>query len=370
MAPNGQSSATEMWPQAYRLAHLGGGMRASNPPGEKVEFFPRLPNTPRGFSLAQYSHLHASLVQGGLTMIGVDFMTYPDQALGIRPCDWLPFWPTSGHISADAEALWSQLAMGAHKKDNYELVDICRRILFQIRASSRRLHDISDAYHQELRGRIREDEFKDGQLFESMNSFMISISTHSFLAEMATLRDYLAEFIAKHILHAFNPGNINIRLMKHLGQKIIPAAMEKHPLADIIAVARQDGGWLKTLSAYRDLAVHYTPLASASHRGMMEQHVLQLPGSGQFPIIRFPLPADPDEIKRIRSEKSLQDWLRQRFSDPFARAKGPDALEYSHQSLGIMAAFAQQVGSYAPVKPEMFNLGDEDFIGPLTIRRG
>ncbi|ARJ68110.1 hypothetical protein WV31_09810 [Magnetospirillum sp. ME-1] len=48
------------------MAHLGGGMRASNLPGAEVEFLPRLSRTPKGFSLAQYAHLHGALVQGGL----------------------------------------------------------------------------------------------------------------------------------------------------------------------------------------------------------------------------------------------------------------------------------------------------------------
>lgn len=364
----------EAWPQVFRLAHLGGGMRASNPPGASIEFLPRLPGTPRGFSLAQFNHLHAALMHGGLTLIGVDFISHRLEAIGAMPCDWRPHWPQRGYLAHDAETLWSQLATGAHDTDDYQLVDLCRRITFQIRAGSWRLHELSEAYHKELCGRIIDGEFKDGQKFESMNSFLIYLATHSFLTDMATLRDYLAEFMAKYVFMDFNAGRTHLRTLKGLRKNIIPSALGKHPLADVISNITDAGGWLKTLSTYRDLAVHYTPLASATRHPFLEQKLIKPSGGSAFPAIQFSLPGDPEAVQKMRDtggmSASVREWLRESFAEGNVVAKGPDALEYSHQALGMMALLASEVGGFAPIKPKMAHFGPHNMIGPLTVRRG
>jgi hypothetical protein len=365
--------ASEPWPNAFRVAHLGGGLRAVNPPGPEVEFSPSLNGSPKGFRLQKYSHLHGALRSGGLSLIGVEFITSQQQIDGRMPSDWRPHWVPDGHLAHDAEQLWSQIATGGHDTDDYEIVDICRRIAFQLRAASWRLHDISEAYSRELSARTSEESFKEGERFESVNSFFIHLATHSFLSEMATLRDYLAEFIARYPLAAYNPSGGHVPSLAKLLEKVISRARGKHPLADEIAQITADGGWLKTMSAYRDLAVHHTPLASASHHTLLQQKLITAKDGTAFPSVTFKLPVDPDTIRQKRRAsgapiKSVQEWLEKSFGAK--NADGPDALEYCHAILGLIAKLSMGVATHSPVSPKIAHFGPHNIIGPVIVKKG
>jgi hypothetical protein len=193
-----------------------------------------------------------------------------------------------------------------------------------------------------------------------MNSFAIEMAVHSFLTDLATLRDYLAEFIAKYVLAPFRTDDKHIRLMAKLKSEILPHVQGKHEIVEYLEAITADDGWLKILSDYRDLAVHYSPLSSADYRAWVAMKTVKQPNGAQFPSISMPLPADPAATKRARSKfdsnASWKKWQQENFGDG-NRQIGPDILQYCHEMLGRMTFLARGVGGYSPIRPkrQVFN---------------
>ncbi|MFN4312537.1 MAG: hypothetical protein ACK4FK_18285 [Ferrovibrio sp.] len=343
------------WPTALRVAHLKGGLRAINSPGPQVEFIPFLPESPNSFNLEEYRHLHGILSQHVSTVVGMEFVTHQMQVDGHIPTEWRPYyWKDGGDLAHDATVLWSNLATGGHHLDNYPFVDLCRRVVFQIEAASWRLYELSESYHKELVNIVANDKFKDGQRIETLNSFFIYLATHSFLSEAATLRDYLGEFTAKYVLNEYLNNSQNIRLMSTLRAEIAKKECS-HPVAAEISEITNGRGWLKEMSAYRDLAVHYTPLASAEKRGWIKQKAFTDTSKRVYPSIEFSLPKDPHKVKEIRSTgkifHSAQEWLKASFLEDEVE-HGPDALLYCHRALGNLCRLAKKIAGHSPILPK------------------
>ena len=172
------------WPHVARIVHLPGGGRAINPPGPEVGIEPSMPlKSEIKFSLAQYPSLFSCFMTGSYPPIGVDFYEIPDQIKGHVPPFWRPFHSQyhDGWPSAKAEDLWSCIAHAGFESGQVDVSDISRRIAFEIRACSWRLRDLSNSYNTELRGVCEKNDFKDGNKFETLNSFFVSLATHAFL---------------------------------------------------------------------------------------------------------------------------------------------------------------------------------------------
>lgn len=368
---------SNQWNEAVRIAHLIGGLRAFNKPGPDVEFSPRLSQSPKGYSLAKYGDLHGSLENGGLKIIGIEFFTHQHQIKGHMPSDWRPYHWCDGHDPApQALTLWSQLTTGGHEEDNFEFADLCGRIHFQIQACTWRLFDISQAYNRELEACVAGKDFCDGTRFETMNSLFIYLGVHSFFSEAATLRDYLAEFISAYPLRDILNTSSRIRLMSKLRKAITKLEIGSHKLADEVSKITNENsssGWLARMSAYRDLAVHYTPLTSAKSRGFLKQKILRTNEDAEFPTIYFPLPDDPFEIKKVRSKgveyQTTKEWIEASVYDVKHDSGNPDALEYCHYALGQLASFALGVGEYSPIQPEIPSFTEKDLHGPIIVKR-
>lgn len=367
MLPQEQSPAEplkieEKWPNAVRDVHLAGGLRAVNSARQpKVLFFPRLDATPESFEITDYGSLFRNLRQDfQLKVIGYDLVDHQLQIDGHTPPMWLPFHvDLGGPIVTTTRNLWSELGTGGLQSDNLAFIDLCHRIQFQIDSSAWRLRDLSNAYHIELNALIETGGYSDGKRIHTMNSFAIEIAVHSFLTDLATLRDYLAEFIARYILHPFRTDNKNIRLMAKLMVEVLPHVRQKHEIVPYLEAITADNGWLKVLSDYRDLAVHYSPLSFAEYQAWVIMKTLEQPNRIQFPSISMSLPADPAATKRARSKlnanASWKQWQRENFGQS-DRGQGPEMLQYCHEMLGKMVHLASHVAQYSPIAPKQLVL--------------
>lgn len=86
-------------------------------------------------------------------------------------------------------------------------MDLARRISFELYACSAKWFDLSHSYTTVLSGQLKSNEFRANDRFKDLNCISIYLAIHSLLSEMSSLRDYLAEFIAQHLLIGDMPDN-------------------------------------------------------------------------------------------------------------------------------------------------------------------
>ena len=144
-----------------------------------------------------------------------------------------------------------------------------------------------------------------------------------------------------------------------------------HPAArNVIAITAENGGWLSTVTAYRDLVIHHAPADMAEGASFMMQKEMEISEGFRLPYIETYLPADPVAVKKERSRgtsiRSLAEWNRA-FS-PAGVAGGPDALTYLHNAVGQFALLSLEMASYSPIKPAPIVITPEP--GTLNVQRG
>src|SRR4028118_979412 len=297
----------DKWHDVSRIIHLVGGLRAINETGSKVIIPLGSNSLVPTFSIDRYHDLPGELMSLGFKIVGIDNYEISQQVQGYYPPTWYPFHAdqADNNCSFNAENQWSRLANAAFKAEKIELMDICSRISFEIRACNRRLRQLSKAYHIELWSLCEQQKFLPGKI-ETLNSFSIYLETHDLLRELCTLRDYLAEFVANFVLKSFLNTEDRIRLMTSLRKQIIKAKIIDNSIAnDLCEITNEnEGGWLSKLSAYRDLVVHYVPLGEATRKEFVVRRFLPGSNLGKLPSIYFPIPSNPFSVKQVRSKGS------------------------------------------------------------------
>ena len=195
------------WTCALRLVHLLGGLRAVNlPQDDEVHLYASIPpdhdNILHSFKIAEYGQLFVALHSLGLYPLGTTFVSDPLQQEGIYPPTERHFYRSPRHPGPwavwDAIQTWSQIAHQSASNDtNIPLMDLARRISFELYACSAKWFELSDAYGEVLSGQVKIKEHRAGQRFDTLNSLAVYVAIHSLLFEVSTLRDYLAEFVAQ-----------------------------------------------------------------------------------------------------------------------------------------------------------------------------
>jgi hypothetical protein len=100
------------------------------------------------------------------------------------------------------------------------------------------------------------------------------------------------------------------------------------------------------------------------------QDLLVLKNAHSLPQIYYPLPEDPEGLRRNRARGVLFDpfndlnTARPRTHD---RTKEPDALEYLHGCLCQLTELATRLVSRSPIAPQPIVLTKEDIIGEIKI---
>jgi hypothetical protein len=347
----------EQWYNVTRIVHLVGGLRAINKAGSEVAI-PLGSNDPiPTFSIDKYHDLPWALISLGFKIIGIDYYETSQQVQGYYPPIWYPFHADQENkdTSLNAENKWSWLANAAFKAEKIELMDICSRIAFEIRACNLRLRQLSEAYNVELWSLCEQQRFSPGK-GETLNSFSIYLETHDLLRELCTLRDYLAEFVANFVLKSSLSTDNRIRLMTSLRRRIAEAKITDNSIANELyeITNESEGGWLAKLSAYRDLVVHYVPLGQAIRKEFVVRRFLPGSNLGNLPSIYFPIPSNPFSVKQARSKGSpfetVSEWIEASKQDD---SSAPDALEYCLRSVGNMMSLACKIAKEAPISPEM-----------------
>jgi hypothetical protein len=342
------------WHDVTRIVHLVGGLRAINNPGSEVIIPLGKNDTPiHTFSIEKYHDLPLSLISLRFRIVGIDYHENSQQTQGYQPPTWQPVH--ADQDNAELENQWSCLANAALKAEEVELMDICGRISFEIRACKLKLRKLSESYNIELWSLCEQEQFSPGKI-ETLNSFSIYLETHDLLRELCTLRDYLAEFVANFVLKNSLNSDSRIRLMTSLRKQIDKDGIVDNSIAsELCEITNEaEGGWLAKLSAYRDLVVHYVPLGQATGRGFIVRRFLLDSSLENVPSIYFPIPSDPFSVKKVRSKgspfKTTAEWIEASKQDD---KSAPDALEYCLYSVVRMMSLACKIAKEAPIYPEM-----------------
>lgn len=360
---------------AVRSIHLQGGCRAND-----TDLGLRLEQEASNGKIAQFAleswhHAYGRLRAAGFAVIGADFYVDVDQFDGIRPPEWRAHhrlrstrWPC-----ADQADQWSFIARSAVKVGNGPLWDVASRVSHQLRTCDWRLREVSEAYRSQLNAQILSNSFVHGQRFIDGFTWLSYLSIQAFLVDACTLRDYLAEYRALVLMQ------VDKLQFKTKITRLSPLKRQYLSKGDLFSSIDQKlneesdpTGWLHTLGAYRDLVVHYAPLASAGRRLYAICVSMQFDGQVSVPSIKLPIPPDPVKISTDRTAgRHLADPNRDyaRFlsslEDP---TTAQDGLLYCHASLGRLAQLASDLGTLSPVKAEVPVITDEEIVGVELTR--
>ena len=196
----------------------------------------------------------------GLRVIGGDQISGADGPLPAR--FWTPQYGPSRQFSPADQ--WSSIATAAARSEDHRVAEIARKIAVSLTAAGIRVRDASDAYHAQLIDALLAEKTV-GSRFANTALLDLFLDFHSLLSEMASARDYLAEY-AGHRLGA--PTRVDA-LNRFEDWVAAESRRDKAavPLAMALVGSREAGApnaWLGELSGYRNLVLHKTPLAAMS----------------------------------------------------------------------------------------------------------
>lgn len=364
------------WPAA-RIVHLIGGCRAINNRGPIVNFDPLTLKGRQGqFQISKYGAIFHSLESVGAVVIGVDFYSHVLEARGIVPPNWRSYhrtkntsWPTE-----ETAQKWRNIGHAAFKQKNGKLWDIGSRIGHQLRVCDWRLREISEAYCNQLFAKVKLKDFKVGQRFEDGFTWLSYLAIQSYLVDACILRDYLSEFMFEFIYKDMvNLGNCKITAMGAFKKRVLNKIAEPDNFIQEMKQATSKEGWITLLGNYRDIVVHSAPLAQAERKLFSICEELKFVGGEELPIIRCPIPENPEKILTSRSTDSHFEDFDKQFNIFIDAAKGDmpmiDGLDYASDSLGKLAILSDKVAAKSPIAPEMPVFDNSNIIGEVKITK-
>lgn len=344
---------------ALRCIHLLGGCRAHHYAGNWIRLEPlALDVSELIVEVSEYAAAYAALHRIGLPVIGVDFYSDPAQVQDIRPPDWRSYLQsanTSWLCAAQADA-WSQIAYGAVRQTRGHFWDVASRVSYQLRACQWRFRQLSEAYEQQLSAIVRSRKFKIGSWIVDEFTWLAYLAVQSFLIDACVLRDYLAECRAMILTPPIQASRkvTDLATLRDLYLSKIDPILE---IDKELTAATEQGGWLFRLSAYRNLVVHYAPIASAGRDLYSYSLIRYLHNGGELPSVKLPIPSEPRKIIENRRTGSYLEDPDANYARFLNALKDPDSasdsLEYSWGVLGNLAMLASKLSEISPVAPRI-----------------
>jgi hypothetical protein len=318
------------------------------------------PHAPDGSELilpvAEYGAAYTALRDAALGVIGVDMYTATEQANRCRLPDWRSYTRYKGTswLCAEQADYWSKLAHGAIREGSGRLWDVASRISNQLRVCEWRLRQLSEAYYEQLIAIVRSARFRAGVGIHDGFTWLGYLSLHSFLVDACVLRDYLAEYRALILPPDLQPES-RTRSFAALRDNYLAKATLTLGVDKAMRAASERGGWLHTLSNYRNLVVHYAPLASAKNDLYCYCEFQLLTSGVGLPAIKFPIPENPaDIITRRRSGSYLEDPSQDyaRFANVLRNVEATsDALDYALAALLRLGSLSEDLAALSQIAP-------------------
>lgn len=368
---NGAMESSSTWPLAGRVIWLSGGLVAYSEAGEsKVELCTGSKGpTVKEFQIPAYGAIYSLLKKLGLEIIGVSFIVNRDELDNLQPAEFrvagkmTAGWP----VSASRES-WRQIAWGANKRDDMQLMDIASRIASTLEASELRMLDLVSSYGTQLQALARKHDIRDHAAFTDLFSRGVYNAVHAMFWQLSVLRDTLAEFAGRYCLKQSK----RVTKIKSF-QNAIRQVGSADPVALMFERASRGelGGWLATFGAYRNFFTHSAPLEMAAGFAFTIQDKRSLGEDLTAPQLYYPLPGDIESLARQRSNglfySSMEELVRvSRLHRN--RAQDPDALEYLHECTEKLARFSNAFAERSPIPAAPIHLGPEDIIGSVQVK--
>ncbi|QSB00880.1 hypothetical protein JWZ98_19860 [Methylomonas sp. EFPC1] len=360
------------WP-SIRVVHLKGGLRCTNEANPKCELYPASKNQSFIFNTSHYKLLYSSIESLNQEIIGIEFIDNSYQAKGADLPEWRAYNKSCSDrwINEEAAILWGNLGNSAYTIKDGRLWDLSNRISHQLRVCGWRVKELSDRYHEQLLAILeRENHVKEIKFMDNF-TWLCYLSIQTFLIDACILRDYLAEFIAAHIVDFHNIRNKNINSMSSLLKDIKKMSIEDVLIRELLSIT-SGNGWLKALGEYRDLVVHSAPIAQAEKILFANYKLIEFCNK-KIPIIECPMPQDPSKASKARHSRSLfedfDDLIKTFAGLTDAPSVSVDGLNYCHSTLGYLSNFAYKVGLRSRIEPTIKTISNKDIIGGFIYKK-
>lgn len=229
--------------------------------------------------------------------------------------------------------IWAMIAYSAQKAGDLENAKLARKLSASLRAAGLQLRNISDEYEKQLIAALRSGAIA-GQRFTNIPLMDMHLACHAALAEMASVRDYLAQIAARRVGAPADVDALN-RLWTW-SKKAVNSEASKDQLVGRLLSASEPSGtdnWLSTITDYRNLFLHKEPMATNEHARLLVLEARGTPAGGLEMVILA--------IETKQGSGKTVDAL-DRFAGLFA-------------SLCDMAMFASGLAPHPPATPHFIS---------------
>lgn len=356
------SESGTRWPGVFRTAHMPGGLRAVEIGPTVVKFGPMIAGEAT-LTTTDFASLGKDLRRlTGLLPLGVEYFRTDEEIDGKAQSDWrciLPRqqnkWPTH-----EAELNWSGLSNSARLRGDSRLYLIAGSITSQNRFAAMRLLDLSNLYRRNIECVIASGmDMAENVVMRGYHADLLFSSIHAAFFEIATLRDYLAEYIAFAVFGDKDVDAFN-KLSGLVRKRGTATALE----AEIDAIYNQQSGWLFQFSERRNTLAHRMPFDRLSGGGAMHFKSHDMPIGGTAWLLHVPVP-EPVAIRHKDDFTLPVDVEHQanEFIDATRQAASrADTMAYLFKTFQALVDFGNRLLPTFPYPPEMVTITDEDIV--------
>ena len=340
--------------EPLRIVHLLGGLRAFDVEDDVVRIGVNGLTIPAEITRPEYPKLYAVLEQFGVQPIGVEFISSALEMDGSIPRQWVSWRTPKGLGIVFEKQHWSSVRFAEADVD-LQKYEIAGKIGTYLRLTDLRLKQISNAYHQTLRAKLKREEGEphpeSGSMFSNVWMEEIEAAIHAYFADAAALRDAIAEAVWHLILKGSGTS------VSKMGALLKRAVAGQHPLVDELLKHGDDGGWIKNLTDLRNGLIHDAPVDRSHEHSFCELRAIPHNDGKSLFTLHYPL-TTADWGRRVhkfqgpptRSEEEMKKTFEEYRA--FVASSG-DALEYAWRTTGHLADLAQRTRIDAGLEAEI-----------------
>jgi hypothetical protein len=350
-----KESDETFWPNILRVAHLKGGLTASNSPKKPKIIKLRqatLDSKVIEIRLTAYRDLALALDSSGFgEIIGIDFYETEEQIRGVQQPLWMANSPTCDGVNGlfENNQFWRKVRHHGYTLKDPKIIDIAGRIGQQLWTLGNSLRKVSLAYQRQIVS-VDFSGIGNRNWFSDSNTSNIFDSFQHFLFDACSLRDYLSEAVNEFIVFKEFPNQKKMITSHAKLVSILKPLSGKSNLLNDIVNASEENGWLELLTNYRNVITHVCPISQFNMQSSVFIEKIDIVCDKKVARIKAPLPANPREIRFERDVTRTNFSELERIQKEFSqRAKDPDnsldMLEYCSSVTKNLVTYAVEIAA-------------------------